>query len=133
MLLLSSIVVSCESLLTSNDINAADCHGVGPYGPAGNDGCKPMQASVNPKLSPESRYPGPWVEVTQDIRDILDRNKVRACAQAMGRQSANDPGEYLLYCTRDEQRWTRWRVWPTKGKVRGPDEIFAAMSLPDGY
>ena len=88
---------------------------------------------AQPRFSPAQRYPAPWVEVTQEIRDVLDRNQVLACGQAMGRQSSSDPGEFLLYCTRDEERWTRWRVWPASHKVSGPGKIFWSIPLPDSY
>ena len=76
-------------------------------------------ADARPVL-PSERFPGPWLEVTQEIRDILDLNKVSACSQAAGRESSLNPGEYLLYCTSDEKLWTSWRVQPAARTVRGP-------------
>jgi hypothetical protein len=66
-----------------------------------------------PMLLPSERFPGPWLEVTQDIRDLLTLSKVSACSQAAGRESSLNPGEYLLYCTSDEKLWTSWRVQPS--------------------
>jgi hypothetical protein len=88
---------------------------------------------AQPKFSLSERYPGPWVEVTQPIRDILDRNEVLECGQAVARQSSKDPGEHPLYCTRDEKQWTRWHVWPASHKLSGPDKIFSSIPLPDSY
>jgi len=138
-LLLCIVVLTSQSVLTSDRSKAADCTRVGSSEPERNDGCglRPVPlatpAAVHPKFSLSERYPGPWVEITQEIRDVLDRKKVRECGQAAGRQSSSDPGEYLLYCTRDEKHWTRWRVWPASRQVLGPGEIFATVVPPDGY
>ncbi|MGZ5988815.1 MAG: hypothetical protein ACXWLC_09495 [Rhizomicrobium sp.] len=51
----------------------------------------------------------------------------------MGRQSPRNPGEYLLYCTRDEKLWTSWRVQPAANKVRGPGKLFEGITLSDSY
>src|SRR6516162_11193257 len=77
-------------------------------------------ADARPKISPSEEFPGPWLEVAQEVRDVLTLNKVSACSQAMARQSSQDPGEYLLYCTRDEKHWTSWHVQPATRTVRGP-------------
>jgi hypothetical protein len=88
-------------------------------------------ADARPK--PSEQFPGPWLEVTQEIRDVLVLNKVSACSQAMGRQSSCNPGKYLLYCTRDEKLWTSWRVQPAANKVRGPGKLFEGIALSDSY
>jgi hypothetical protein len=90
-------------------------------------------ADARPMLLPSERFPGPWLEVTQEVRDILMLNKVSACSQAAGRESSRDPGEYLLYCTSDEKLWTSWRVQPAARTVRGPGRLFQGIGLPDGY
>jgi hypothetical protein len=90
-------------------------------------------ADARSKLSPTEQFPGPWLEVTQEIRDVLTLHKVSACSQAMARQSSRDPDEYLLYCTRDEKHWTSWRIQPAAQKVRGPDRPYEEIALPDRY
>jgi hypothetical protein len=90
-------------------------------------------ADARPMLLPSERFPGPWLEVTQEIRGILTLNKVSACSQAAGRESSRNPGEYLLYCTSDEKLWTSWRVQPAAGTVRGPGRLFQDIALPDRY
>ena len=95
--------------------------------------CLPGAADARPKLLPSEQFPGPWLELTQEIRDVLTLNKVSACSQAMGRQSSRDPGEYLLYCTRDEKLWTSWRVQPAAHNVHGPGKLFEDIALPDSY
>ena len=90
-------------------------------------------ADARPMLSLSEQFPGPWLEVTQEVRDILTLNKVSACTQAAGRESLRNPGEYLLYCTSDEKRWTSWRVQPAAGTVRGPGRLFRDIGLPEGY
>lgn len=90
-------------------------------------------ADARPMLLPSEQFPGPWLEVTQEIRDVLALNKISACSQAAGRVSARNPGEYLLYCTRDEKLWTSWRVQPAARTVRGPGRLFEGIALPDEY
>ena len=90
-------------------------------------------ADARPKISPSEQFPGPWLEVTQEIRDVLTLHKVSACSQAMARQSSQNPDEYLLYCTRDEKLWTSWNVQPAVQKVRGPFTLSEDIPLPDGY
>jgi hypothetical protein len=51
----------------------------------------------------------------------------------VGRQSSRKPGEYLLYCTRDEKFWTSWRLQPATQTVHGPGDLFEGIPLPDGY
>ena len=85
------------------------------------------------QMLPSERFPGPWLEVTQEIRDVLALNKVAACSQAVGRQSSRNPDEYLLYCTSDEKLWTSWRVQPAARIVRGPGRLFQDIELPNGY
>jgi hypothetical protein len=90
-------------------------------------------ADAHPMLSPSEQFPGPWLEVTQEIRDILALNKVSACSQAAGRASSRNPDEYLLYCTSDGKLWTSWRIQPATRTVRGPGRLFPGIALPDGY
>ena len=90
-------------------------------------------ADARPRLLPSEHFPGPWLEVTQEIRDVLALNNVSACSQAVGRQSSRNPDEYLLYCTRDEKLWTSWRVQPAAQKIRGPGKLFEGIALSDGY
>ena len=90
-------------------------------------------ANARAVLLPSERFPGPWLEVTQEVRDVLTVNKIVACSQAAGRESSSSPGEYLLYCTSDEKLWTSWRVQPAARTVRGPGRLFQDIALPDGY
>jgi hypothetical protein len=61
--------------------------------------CLLSTADARPMLLLSEQFPGPWLEVAQEIRDVLALNKVSACSQAAGRKSSRNPGEYLLYCT----------------------------------
>lgn len=79
------------------------------------------------------QFPGPWLEVTGEIRDLLALNNVSACSQAAARVSLRNPGEYLLYCTSDEKIWTSWRVQLATHTVRGPGKLYDGIALPDGY
>jgi hypothetical protein len=90
-------------------------------------------ADAGSKLLPSEQFPGPWFEATQEIREVLTSNKVSACSQAMARQSSQDPGEYLLYCTRDEKHWTSWHVQPATRTVRGPFTLSEDIPAPDDY
>ena len=88
-------------------------------------------ADARPK--PSEQFPGPWLEVTQEVRDVLALNKVSACSQAVGRQSSRNSGEYLLYCTTDEKLWTSWLVQSATHKVCGPGKLFEDIAPPDSY
>jgi len=90
-------------------------------------------ASAQPKFSPSQQYPGPWLEITQEVRDVLVLHKISACNEAVERQSSRIEGEYLLYCTQDEKHWTRWHVQPATHKVRGPNKPLEGISPPDSY
>src|SRR5215813_3267359 len=39
-------------------------------------------AIAQPKFLPLRQYPGPWLEITQEVRDFLALHKVSACNQA---------------------------------------------------
>ena len=95
--------------------------------------CLLRTADARQMLLLSEQFPGPWLEVTQEIRDVLALNKVSACSQAAGRESSRNPGEYLLYCTSDEKLWTSWRVQPAARTVRGPGRLFQGIALPDEY
>ena len=90
-------------------------------------------ADARPVPLPSEQFPGPWLEVPQEVRDFLTLNKISACSQAAGRESSRNPGEYLLYCTSDEKLWTSWRVQPAARAVRGPGRLFRDIALPEGY
>jgi hypothetical protein len=95
--------------------------------------CWLSTADARPMLLLSEQFPDPWLEVTQEIRDVLALNKVSACSQAAGRESSRTPGDYLLYCTSDEKLWTSWRVQPAARTVRGPGRLFQGIALPQGY
>jgi len=82
---------------------------------------------------PSEQFPGPWLEITQEIRDVLVLNRVSACSQAVARQSSRSSGEYLLYCTTDEKRWTSWHVQSATHKVCGPGRLLEGIAPPDSY
>lgn len=90
-------------------------------------------ANARPGFSASEHYPGPWLEITQEIREVLALHKISACNQTAGRQSSRKAGEYLLYCTRDEKVWTSWHVEPAARKVRGPGKLFEDIPPPDSY
>ena len=75
-------------------------------------------ADARSKLLPSEQFPGPWAEVTQEIRDVLALNKVFGCSQAMAQ---------------DEKLWTSWRVQTAGHGVRGPGKLFEDIALPDNY
>jgi hypothetical protein len=95
--------------------------------------CLLGSADARPMPLLSEQFPGPWLEITQEVRDFLTLNKISACSQAAGRESSRNPGEYLLYCTSDEKLWTSWRVQPAARTVRGPGRLFRGIGLPDGY
>ena len=85
------------------------------------------------KLSPSELYPGPWLEITEEVRQVLVLHRVSACSEAARRQSSRNSGEYLLYCTQDEMHWTSWLIELAADKVRGPGRLLEGIQLPDGY
>ena len=89
----------------------------------------PLACSVDaqPKPSPSELYPGPWLEVTQEVRETLALLKISACNEAAGRQSSRNSDEYLLYCTQDETHWTSWLVQPATHTVRGPGRLLEGI------
>jgi hypothetical protein len=92
-----------------------------------------MQFAEAAQAQSSEEYPGPWSEITQDVREFLALHKVYACNEAVGRQSSRNSDEYLLYCTRDEKHWTSWRVQPAARKLRGPDKLIEGIPLPSAY
>ncbi|HET7166132.1 MAG TPA: hypothetical protein VFI94_13430 [Pseudolabrys sp.] len=90
-------------------------------------------ADARSKLWPAAQYPGPWLEITEEVRETLALHKISACNEAVGRQSSINSGEYLLYCTRDERFWTSWLVQPATHKVRGPGTLLEGIPLPHAY
>lgn len=88
---------------------------------------------AQPKSSPLERYPGPWLDVTQEVRDLLAFHKISACSEAVERQSARNSNEYLLYCTQDERHWTSWRVELATRKLHGPGKLFEGIAVPTSY
>ncbi|HEX4989239.1 MAG TPA: hypothetical protein VFW91_10705 [Candidatus Binatia bacterium] len=84
-------------------------------------------------FSPSELYPGPWLEVTQEVRDFLADQKISSCNEAAARQSSHDPGEYLLYCTEDETHWTSWRVRPATHMLHGPGKLLDGIPAPGNY
>ena len=93
----------------------------------------PGAANAAEEPLPLEQFPGPWREITQEIRDVLVLNKVFACSQAVARQSSRSSGEYLLYCTTDETFWTSWRVQSATHKVSGPGRLLEGIAPPDSY
>jgi hypothetical protein len=87
-------------------------------------------ASISSTLSLAHRYPGPWVELTQSVRHVLNLRNVTACNQAVARPSVRHSDDYLLYCSSDARHWTRWRVLPAVQKVRGPAELVEGIPPP---
>ena len=53
-------------------------------------------ADARPMLLPSEQFPGPWLEVTQEIRDVLSLNKVSACSQAAGTRIVAQPRRISL-------------------------------------
>ena len=91
-------------------------------------------ADARSKPSPSEIYPGPWLEITQEIRDTLTLRKVSVCNEAVGRQSSLDSGEYSLHSAlKTRSIRTSWLVKPPAHKVRGPGNLLDGIPLPDTY
>lgn len=67
------------------------------------------------------RYPSPWQEdLNMDITKALASKDIRGCGWYKYRESSNNRGEYLVYCTSDGSNWTGYLVWANTGDVIGP-------------
>ncbi|SQF98893.1 Uncharacterised protein [Paucimonas lemoignei] len=68
-----------------------------------------------------STYPGPWQEnFNQRITKTLAVNGIAGCGQYKYRQNANQSLSYIVYCSRDGERWLAYIVWAASEKVMGP-------------
>lgn len=94
--------------------------------------CGPADPASEPTVA--ERFPGPWREFTPDVARTLAKNGVRGCGEFYQRLSAtmNTPGgeEYLVACTRDGDTWAGYLVWPSIGRVLGPDVNLIAVVGP---
>lgn len=71
--------------------------------------------------SVKEMYPGPWVyEFNTSITGALVQAKVKGCGIYRYRVSRNSDSEYLVYCSRDNESWKAYMVWPNINKVMGP-------------
>jgi hypothetical protein len=69
----------------------------------------------------DEMYPSPWVyEFDNSITTALVRAKVKGCGIYRYRVSRSSASEYLVYCSRDNERWKAYLVWPNINKVLGP-------------
>ena len=80
--------------------------------------------SNEPPPTIAERYPGTWhTSFSIPISKVLVKNKITSCGEYKYRPSSLNPGEYLVYCTRDGESWTSYIVWPNIGKASGPHRI----------
>ena len=69
-------------------------------------------ANARPGFSASEHYPGPWLEITQEIREVLALHKISACNQAAGRQSSRKAGNisYIARATRKSGPAGTWSL-----------------------
>ncbi|HEY9736720.1 MAG TPA: hypothetical protein V6D06_10575 [Trichocoleus sp.] len=74
-------------------------------------------------------YPGPWQESPHpEISATLKSQSVPNCSRYKYRESAQNPSEYLVYCTADGATWTGYIVLAHLHKVAvGPFEPDPAL------
>ena len=78
----------------------------------------PLAASAE---SVKDMYPGPWVyDFNNNITSALAQAKVKGCGIYRYRVSRSSNSEYLVYCSRDNEIWKAYMVWPNISKVMGP-------------
>ena len=78
-----------------------------------------QKATPEPTLA--ERYPGLWQTSTHEgIARTLVKNQIRNCGQLQYRRAAEQPDEYLVYCTRDGANWSAYLVFTAAEKVTGP-------------
>lgn len=67
------------------------------------------------------QYPAPWVyEFSNTITTALVEAKVKGCGIYKYRVSSGSKSEFLVYCSRDNENWKAYLVWPNIHKVLGP-------------
>ena len=67
------------------------------------------------------QYPGPWVyDFSNTITTALVEAKVKGCGIYKYRLSSGSKSEFLVYCSRDNEHWKAYMVWPNIHKVLGP-------------
>ncbi|MFJ3486628.1 hypothetical protein ACIPL1_24965 [Pseudomonas sp. NPDC090202] len=78
-------------------------------------------AYVEVEKTTEELYPAPWVyEFSNTITTALVEAKVKGCGIYKYRVSSGSKSEFLVYCSRDNQNWKAYMVWPNIHKVLGP-------------
>jgi hypothetical protein len=66
-------------------------------------------------------YPEPWVyDFNNSITGALVQAKVKGCGIYRYRVSRGSESEFLVYCSRDNENWKAYMVWPNISKVMGP-------------
>lgn len=71
--------------------------------------------------SVQDMYPGPWqYEFNTEITTALVVSKVKGCGQYRYRVSTRSTSEFLVYCSRDGEKWLAYMVWPKLEKALGP-------------
>ena len=89
-------------------------------------------ADARSKPSPSEIYPGPWLEITQEVRDTLTLRKVSACNEAVGRQSSVDSGN--IFCIALKTRLIgQAGSLSRRRKGGGPGTLLDGIPLPDTY
>jgi hypothetical protein len=86
-------------------------------------------ASPRPPVTED--YLGTWQSnPPNDIIQTLISNDVRGCGEFHYKPSAQNSGEYLVYCTRDGRTWTAYLVWPDVDRISGPARPDPSISPP---
>lgn len=66
-------------------------------------------------------YQGSWRNNAHvDLEKTLSAHHVDSCGVMAYRAHRTVQGQYLVYCSKDGQRWTAWLAWPGAQKVLGP-------------
>jgi hypothetical protein len=83
------------------------------------------------ELPPDKEYPEPWQQGTHaGLTQTLATRQAQGCGGMWWRESETRKGRYLVYCTRDGAKWTRWLVSPSINMVIGPDDPYREISPP---
>lgn len=91
-----------------------------------------LTASQTKSATLAETYPGPWQNFNPlpISQTLVKTGAAKYCGEYYHRESSFNTGEFLVYCKGSEMQWTAFLVWPSLGKVIGPNHISGDLPLP---
>jgi hypothetical protein len=94
--------------------------------PSGSLASLVLLSACSPPKSLAEQYRGPWREPTGEVAIALGQNGAKGCGEFYQKPAVEAQSEYAVACTRDGIRWEGYLVWPSIGKILGPDDSLVA-------